>query len=652
MKKIILIILFCLVSSSAWATTYYVRTNGSTSTNCLGTTDVDYDGSGTGEACAFNHPFWAIPVNGGSGAMAGGDDLVIVNGTYRIGCQDAADCDEALYNVTSAECNESAPYDCYPTAIPDGTAGNHTTIYGCNTSGNCASVDDRPTLWGAGRIIRGLINLQDSDYVDVKGLNLTDHAECGGGTHPTLSCGSSDSSELSALFGITITRATHITIEDVRASGFYSYGMYGGGGSDLTFTNLELSYNAFGGWDADSCGSDGTCGMTGNISFVNPTIMYNGCIMDDLTYGTTVDGGCYSQDQGGYGDGIGTHNTAGTWTFDGANISWNVSDGLDLLYMNRGSYSGGSVTIRKSRFEGNAGNNVKTPNNMSFEDSFNIGNCGFFRDKSYTLYASEGSGRSGSTCDFDSVCDANENSDNCQCYDPSDGCNDAVDAGEGDCIAFNNCRANGNNFSIDFKSGDSATPKIYSSTITSNADVMIQTSGTCTAGVDLFFKNCIALGGREFNDDTSINASGGNDSTSVYYEVDGGGTCNNDFIEDYNICDDFKEATPCPAANSVQNSSPAFTGTILQGPYSSPGYYTGVDYRDQLLLGSGSPARGVSDETLSGDDEFDYNNYDRGASWDAGAYEYDTIGGGGSSTAVLLNTGGIRINLGGGRMKL
>ena len=112
-----------------------------------------------------------------------------------------------------------------------------------------------------------------------------------------------------------------------------------------------------------------------------------------------------------------------------------------------------------------------------------------------------------------------------------------------------------------------------------------------------------------------------------------------DFVDANNLCDDFKEATPCPGTGSVNNSSPAFTGTIKQGPLSTPGYYTNSNYVDQLTLAAGSPARDLSDETVTGDDSLDYNSYDRGAAWDNGAFEYGTTPGGGEppATGTVLN---------------
>ena len=42
------------------ATTYYVRTDGGDASQCTGRADAAYPGSGTGQACAWKHPFYAL----------------------------------------------------------------------------------------------------------------------------------------------------------------------------------------------------------------------------------------------------------------------------------------------------------------------------------------------------------------------------------------------------------------------------------------------------------------------------------------------------------------------------------------------------------------------------------------------------------------
>jgi len=572
-------------SSTVNATVFYVRTDGSNATNCDGETDAAYDGSGTGEACALNSPHWVFPSRGESTAKAAanGDTVIIKSGSYRVGCQDATDCRDSNVNLTqSAYCHPSWPYDCYMGVVP-----SNVTIVGCSLDG-CADPSQRPEIWGAGQI-GYIFNVSSSTGVTIKDIEITDHDDCGSG-HPAYSCGGSDSSELSANDGIytggsVATRATNLLIDGVKIHGLRVRGIFGNY-SGLTLRDSVVNYNAIAGMDSDSCYGAGTCPNAGTNTFQRSEIKFNGCVEDNPGYGTPKANGCYTQGQGGgYGDGLGAGATVGTWIFEDMDISHNTSDGLDLLYHDGSA----SITIERSRFEGNNGQAVKVPQTVYIEDSHIIGNCGYFYGQSFT-------------------------------------CSSAVCGN-----AFDTCRASGNTLAISFKSGNSTNPRIYSSTLLSNGDVGIEASGTCTTGIDTLVKNSILLGGRQFRDDTGLFASGGNDTSSIYYDAgtDGNGAnCNSDFVEDYNICYGWKEgSSSCNGTNSTDTVDPLFSGTIKQGPYSSPGYYTTSDYIDQLTLQAGSTARDKSDETLSDDDALDYNSYDRGAAWDAGAFEYGTVSG-------------------------
>src|SRR5688572_8930136 len=69
---------------SAQAATFYVRTDGGDASQCTGRGDAAYSGSGTGQACAWKHPFFALAPNG-TKRIAGGDTLLIGSGNYIIG---------------------------------------------------------------------------------------------------------------------------------------------------------------------------------------------------------------------------------------------------------------------------------------------------------------------------------------------------------------------------------------------------------------------------------------------------------------------------------------------------------------------------------------------------------------------------------------
>ena len=64
--------------------TYYVRMDGGDTTQCTGLVDAPYPGSGTGQPCAWNHPFQALPPYG-TARIAVGDTLIIGAGNYRMG---------------------------------------------------------------------------------------------------------------------------------------------------------------------------------------------------------------------------------------------------------------------------------------------------------------------------------------------------------------------------------------------------------------------------------------------------------------------------------------------------------------------------------------------------------------------------------------
>ncbi len=63
------------------ATTYYIRPDGGSPHQCTGQVDAPYPGSGTGQPCAWDHPFRALPPDG-SPRFAGGDTLIIGPGPW------------------------------------------------------------------------------------------------------------------------------------------------------------------------------------------------------------------------------------------------------------------------------------------------------------------------------------------------------------------------------------------------------------------------------------------------------------------------------------------------------------------------------------------------------------------------------------------
>lgn len=624
MQKLIKAFIFLfLLMPSAHATVYYVRTDGGTGAQCNGLVNVALAGA-SGSNCAWNHPFWATKWFGdaGNGAgdprgttpVVGGDTVIVAPGQYAIG-----------YNAQFAGCSNGYTYGCAPQPLPSGTSfATRTRMIGCSVSG-CSNRSQYPEFYGVGRVA-WVVSIDGRNWLEISDINITDHATCGVG-HSTLDAGAvcgaaaGGTSALTANIGVYGLNWTNIYLTNLWIHGVRDKAMYVGRGQNITLTNVIMDKNAFTAWDGDVCAkivSGGECktgnaclssnpGMTGSIILNNVQVTYNGCVEAYPVVGQPgepsgiASQGCYSQSQSGYGDGIGTCDTGGNWVLSGCDISHNGSDGLDLLYHSRGVYNTGTNTIiiKRSKFEGNAGNNVKGTNNMYVEDVINIGNCRYFRGQAFTLTA--GSASSGQP--------------------------------------FDDCRAAGSNYAIEFKSGDSAIPVLTNTTNLTNADTVIVTSGVCATGSQVHAYNSIFLGGSDATD------TSGGDRPGIYYNSAADfvppTVCTPTFVERNNVCLDFKEGSAACPHPSSRMANPLLLGTIQQGPLGIGGvYYTSTNYAGQVGLQSTSPARDLADESLtSSDDALDVNGFDRGAAWDSGALEFGSIPTGSSCGNGTIETG-------------
>jgi hypothetical protein len=540
-------------------TTWYVRTDGGTcglGYRCDGTTDAADPGSGTNQQCACGKPQYL------NNLMHGEDIALISAGSY------------------------AATGSLIP---PSGTSSTlRTKILGAGWNSGCASP---PEMWAStGQY--NFIDLTGKSNIEIQCLDVTDHV-----------------SGANFNRGIFASASSNILLKNVKIHGG-STGIQAGGLNGWDLENVEIYMNNSAGWNGD-IGHSGESYNTGTLNFINVRIEYNGCYEDATTH---LPINCCSQAQGCYGDGLGTYLTGGIWNFTGCNISHNTSDGLDLLYHD----STTTVNIYRSKVEGNAGNQLKIPNSAHVENSMIVGNCAYFAGQSFTKYDPAQDGRSGTECNYNGVCEATENYINCPCWSSGDGC--GTGGTEGDCPPFDNCRALGNTIELSY-SNNGVVPAILNNTIVGSGDVIIDTSGTCAAGTDATVTNNIIRGGRSWLDDCSRpspNGLCGDDSTSIYY--DSSANCNSDFVDTYNVCYGLKEgANACNGTGSTDTVDPGFTGVILQGPYSSPGYYSDADYYAQLYI---SASTGAADETAAVVNSNDYNNFARGAEWDIGGLEY------------------------------
>lgn len=596
MKRILLVLFIVLIGTRAFAAcpggVCYVRPDGGTcggsTPQCLGGIDAAYDGSGTGEACSCKNPYYVIgwyqygnqQTGGQAGIMSGGDTVIISPGTYIMGNNPSGD---------TFSCG-SVGYTCTTRRIPSGTALVPTRVAGCTATGcpgHCKEDGGCPKLTGMSRI-EWFFDVRFQDYVQLDSLEITDNSTCGEQTNTcSVSCinsclGEETGGKIGGVYlgsGIS-AGASNITLENLYIHDLFGHGLKGNVNTmNVIDTNLE--FNSTGGWNADVCTEKTTqCPVSGTITFSGSTpvtttnskcsVKWNGCQEAPGSDSIPANGLCADQSAGGYGDGLGTNYSNADFIFNQCDVSWNTQDGVDLLYLNRGGMTGGSVTIKRSRVEGNVGNAIKCPNDMLLEDNLILGNCMFFEGKDYQM--SPGT--------------------------------------------FTNCRSGGAPIAISF-STNTEIPKIYSNTILSNGDTGIQTSSiiTCTSGNPVYLYNNIMIGGYDY---------GSTDKSDMFYNSSS--NCTASLVEDYNACDNNWKYSECASANDINGTlaSIKFTGTISQGTGAYTGYYTGEDYMDQVPIASDSPAVNAADESLSGDDAYDFNYYNRGASWDIGGLEYNS----------------------------
>ncbi|MBC8447312.1 MAG: hypothetical protein H8D78_06140, partial [Chloroflexi bacterium] len=348
--------------SSQNTTTYYVRPDGGSHDECTGLVDAPYSGSGTGQPCAWDHPFRALPPDG-TPRIAGGDTLIIGAGSYRMG----------LSAPGADNCSEYWPWGCHMPPIPSGPDPAHPTcILGAGWDTGCASP---PELWGTERPWF-VVNLTDSSNVEIACLEITDHSGCVEFHSGGLAC-ERDSYPFGpwAATGLYAEDSANVHLRDLNIHGLADAGIRAGRLTDWTVEDVRIAGNGWVGWDGDIDGNDSN---SGTLLFRRWTVEWNGC---GETYPGGEPTGCWGQTAGGYGDGVGTGATGGHWIIEDSAFLHNTSDGLDLLYVRE---VGSSIEIRRTIAEGNAGNQIKASGPTLVENSILVGNCGFFDGQPFT----------------------------------------------------------------------------------------------------------------------------------------------------------------------------------------------------------------------------------------------------------------------------
>lgn len=428
------------IPARAEVAVFYVRPDGGDAVQCTGLADAPYPGSGTGQPCAWDHPFRALPP-GEPPRIQGGDTLHISVGSYAMG----------FGAPSAATCEPGGAFDCHMPPVPSGPDAAHPTrILGAGWDVGCPNP---PELWGTERPWF-ILNLTGSSHIELACLEITDHSDCVEFHTGDLAC-ARDTPPYGpwAAVGIHAEDAADVYLHHLNIHGLAWGGIHAGRLTDWRVEDVRIAGNGGVGWDGD-IGENSS--NSGTLLFRRFVVEWNGC---GETYPGGKPAGCWGQTAGGYGDGLGTGATGGHWIFEDSAFLHNTSDGLDLLYARE---PGSNIEIRRTHAEGNAGNQLKTNGPTIIENSVVVGNCSFFEGQPFTYVGN-----------FDGTRQ------------------DSVD----------NCRAAGNALSLSLRRGDRAT--VVNSTITGEGDCLVlaecdTASGHCNGSELVLLRNSIFQGQVDF----------------------------------------------------------------------------------------------------------------------------------------------------------
>lgn len=372
MKLRIFVSLMILFSTGqAFSEEYFVRLDGGSWDQCDGKTNVAYTSEITTKECAVRHIFELLDPQTGDVRINGGDIITVMN---RSNGEPAEYTMGSHGDYTSGRCHTGWAYSCTLPSLPSGTEANPTILRGQLANGTC---DTKPVLWGTGRS-KSILTIDNAEHVQISCLTVTDKSSCVGAPgFPDKSLVCDRSAPYDKPFadtGITIKDSSNIELTDVSVQGL-GKGIHAGRLHNITLTRVNIFANYSVGWDGDIGFLDGTpdSSNTGTVKFIDSGINFNGCalIYQPGSAQHNQPHACSRQDIGGYGDGVGTGQTGGDWIFDNTTVMHNSSDGLDMLYHE----FGGKITIKNSRLEGNAGNQIKTSGNAEIINNIIIGSC-------------------------------------------------------------------------------------------------------------------------------------------------------------------------------------------------------------------------------------------------------------------------------------
>ncbi len=360
------LIAFLVLATACTAETYYVRAGGGTATQCNGTANTPYPGSGENRDCAWAHPFWALN-SSGAWRIRGGDTLVIESGSYRMG----------FGAPNTGWCSPEGAYECVLPPLPSGPdPRTFTRVRGAGWNSGCAAA---PELWATQRA-NTVLSLDNTSNAEIACLDITDHSGCVEfHADSSVRC-QRDQYPFGdwGLMGLHAQDSRNVILRNLNIHGFAETGVRAGRIADWTVEDVRIAANGLAGWDGDLGGVDSS--NSGTLIFRRWKVEWNGCAE---TWPARQPGSCWAQQSGGYGDGVGTGASSGRWIIEDSEFRNNTSDGLDLLYLETVRGERPSVEIRRTIASGNAGNQIKVSGRSTIVNTVAVGNCMFFLDKPF-----------------------------------------------------------------------------------------------------------------------------------------------------------------------------------------------------------------------------------------------------------------------------
>ncbi len=346
--KVLLITLLLLLPLPAMATTWYVRPDGGTlftpgnPGQCNGRTDAAYPGHGKNQPCAVNDPRYLYSLGTGaaySWVIAGGDTVLFRGGPWRIGQNTSSNCGPFSNNCSSDGAAIPPP--------PPGTPSQPTTFRGENFA-NCTT---KTQLFG-GYTVNNVFDLHGTHDVQLQCFEITDHSQCTTLGAKPVACNRNIIEDYGKNGIFTDQNTYNVTLTDLDIHGMRDNGIIGAVGGPMTATRVRIAFNGQAGWNFDN--GFQTKSVNGQMTWSYVTIEGNGCIEEYPVTHSFPAAYCYDDENGGYGDGVGTPDTQVNFSIDHSTIRYNTQDGLDLLHT-----SGSSITVSTSSFYGNMGQQLK-----------------------------------------------------------------------------------------------------------------------------------------------------------------------------------------------------------------------------------------------------------------------------------------------------